>query len=318
MRNSKSKTRKISKKNTVYLHHLHKTKGGRIENMTSFKPVCSAEGAHAKLIGVKSLKTPDEADEFIHVIKSAMDDKELVVKVQEPGHMLSMELTIHKLLQGCNNIINYICDFECLFDNVIWNKPINTPRYFCDTSGDKLHLIVMEYINNDLAEYLGANEIDKIIFDSIVKQSGFAMLNFHINYNVCHNDINRGNILLDIGDAKELTYTINNNTVTIDTHGYEIVYIDFQRGNIIEVNDYNIGNTVYNTNNNFNIYNANISSANVLFQFARDELALLYELLSKWTKNKEYKILLQKLMNNIMECETTDTLFELIDKFTVV
>lgn len=294
--------------------------------MSSFKTICSAEGAHAKLIGMKSLKTPDEDDEFIHVIKSIMDDRELVVKVQEPGRMLSMELTIHKLLQGCNNIVNYICDFECLFDNIIWNKPIVSPRYFCDKSGNKLHLIVMEYINNDLAKYMGTTDINDTVLKSLVRQSGFAMLNFHVNYNVCHNDINRGNILLDIGDEKELTYTINNNTVTVNTHGYEIVYIDFQRGNIIDSqsNNNNFKPNRYNMNNMNGINNINntldnalraSSSTYISFQFARDELALLYELMSKWTKNKEYKLSLQKLMNNIMECDSTDNLFMLINNF---
>ena len=284
--------------------------------MSTFKPICSAEGAHAKLVALKSLKTPDEGDEFIHVIKSAMDDKELVVKVQEPGRMLNMELTIHKLLQGVNNIINYICDYECLFDNLIWHKALNSPRTFCDTSGDKLHLIVMEYINNDLAEYMGTTEINTTILNSIVKQGGFAMLNFHINYNVCHNDINRGNILLDIGEAKELTYTINTNTVSVNTYGYEIIYIDFQRGNIIDViNNYN-NNFVNNFQNNISVKSSK-STNDISFQLARDEIALLYELMSKWTNNKVYKVELQQLMNDVMLCDSTDNLFIIINNFTI-
>lgn len=284
--------RKKMKNAPIYLKYLHKQKGGRIANLTTFKSVCNPETASVQLIGLRSLKTPEESDDFVHVIKSAIDKSPIVVKVQEPGRMLKMELDIQKRLRNCNNVVNYICDFECLFDNFIWSKPLQTPRTFCDKKGSALHLIVMEYINNDLANYMESESISKEVLCSLVKQAGYALLDFHINCNVSHNDINRGNVLLDVGIPKTLSYTINEYTATVDTMGVEIVFIDFQRGNIHEGADEPLA-----------------------VQLANDELSLVYELMSKWTH--EYKAPLQRLMYDIMETKSLKQLFSIINEFVI-
>lgn len=321
----KTRKRRYASMPTLHLTPLKKTKGGRIENMNTFKTVCSPDQASAKLVGVKSLKTPEESDDFVHVLKSVMkgnEGQDLIVKVQEPGRMLSMELEIQKLLTGCNNVIQYICDFECMFDNIVWSKPLDKPRHFCDNKGERMHVIVMEYINNDLSSFMESIDLTNVknrdIMNSIILQTGLSLLDMHINYKVCHNDINRGNILLDVGIPKTLTYTVGGNTMDVSTLGHEVVYIDFQRGNIIESSAPN-----NETGNIFNPYNINIANINddsdasdnsVLVQLAVDEISLLYELMSKWTNNAAYKTLLRGMMNDILLCTTVDELFAAIVK----
>jgi len=279
-------------KSYLFLQYIKKQRGGRNINAT-FKTVCSPEGASAKLLGLRSIKTPEESDNFVHVVKSQYRNDELVVKVQEPGHMLSMELKIHNVLKDCNNVIRYLCDFECLFDNLIWNKQITVPRYFCDNKGEKMHVIIMEYINTDVAEFLEYEKYNKPVLKSIVKQAGLALLYFHLECGICHNDINRGNILLKKNTIPStLKYSIQGYTTDVDTLGHEVIYIDFQRGNMLGIEG---------------------DDCDLSFQLAKDEISLLYELMSKWANQN--KLELKILMTNIMNSESIKELIDHICNF---
>jgi serine/threonine protein kinase len=296
----KESSRKSKPAPDVYLLHLQKQKGGRLANLTTFKPVCSSEGASAKLKAIKTLKAPDESDEFIHVLKSMMDDKELIVKIQEPGRMVDMEIAIQKRLEGCNNIIRHICHVQCLLD-ISWNKPLEAPRFLCDSSGIPKIMLIMEYINNDLAKFLGTNSVPTNVLYSLVKQAGFAMIEFHIHKYVCHNDINRGNILLHSDSPKNILYTFHNHDdYVVNTYGYEVIFIDFQRGNIFDIDFHN-----------------NSKNDSIVFQLARDEISLMYELMSKWTPQLHYANALRELMNSIMKSTSTDEMIALISGFSI-
>jgi hypothetical protein len=299
-----NKTRKL-KRNKLYLKYLKKQKGGRIPNLTSFQTVCSAERAHASLIGLKSIKSPDESDDFIQVVLSKMKENNipLIVKIQEPGKFLTNELNVQKILKEQNNVIRYICDFPCLFNKLIWNSKIEKPTTFCDESGDSMHIIVMEYINNDLANLFETKDLSDDIFKSIIKQVGFSLLEIHMNHHISHNDMNRGNLLIDIDKPKELTYIIGEISKTINTLGYEFILIDFQRANIISIDSSN--------NNDMNIMND--SSINILFQLTNDEISLAFELMSKWIKNGKQKEILKSLVQSVIESETITDLIHVID-----
>lgn len=296
-------TRKI-KRNKVYLQYLKKQKGGRIPNLTSFQTVCSPEKAHASLIGLKSIKSPYESDDFIQVVLSKTKESEspLIVKIQEPGKFLTNELNVQKILKDQNNVIKYICDFPCLFNKVVWNNKIEKPTTFCDESGELMHVIVMEYINNDLAKLFETTEIPNNIFKSIVKQVGFSILEIHLNHFISHNDMNRGNLLIDIDSPKELTYKIGDFTKTINTFGYEFILIDFQRANILSIDSSN------NSSNN-NMF----GESNILFQLANDEISLAFELMSKWIKNIEQKNILKLLVNSVIKTTNISELINIID-----
>lgn len=263
----------------IPVKYLKKQKGARLHDIvTTFQSVCTPEDANVKL------HVSPEQDVY-YILKSAVENQDVVIKVQDIGKTLFSELTIHdRLRDGCNNIVRYICNFNCLLD-IIWYKPLEKPLYVCDNDGKMKHILVMEYINNDLAKYLERMDIENEIFCSIVKQAGFAMLDFHINKFVCHGGINRGNILLHIdNNMKDLTYTINGQKLVVNTLGYEIIYTDFQRGRILD----------------------SCCSTKINTILVRDELSLLYELMSRWTINNDYKVRLQELMKSIMMSKTVE------------
>jgi serine/threonine protein kinase len=288
----RTKTRKQNKP-IIYLQYLKKNGGGRIENLITLKPVCSPEEAHAKLIATHSLKTPYEADDFVHVLKSKIMDKEVIVKVQEAGRMLNMELSIQRKINNLPNIVKYVCDFSCKFDQLIWTKPISKPRTFCDTEGKSLHIIVMEYINNSLDTFLESETYTDKIVISIVKQLGFTLLDLHVNYGISHNDLNRGNILLHVGNPEIITYTIDGFTRNVDTLGYLVVLIDFQRSSFVDtINEYE-----------FRVIQA------------ADEISLAYELLKKWIERTEKKEKLHTLMQQIMYASCVKEIVTFIDAF---
>jgi len=194
---------------------------------------------------------------------------------------------IQKRLKHQNNIIRYICDFSCLFDSIVWKTPIQTldTHKFCIDKGVRYHMIVMEYIQHDLAKFLESYPYNETILRSIILQVGLSLLEIHINHGISHNDINRGNVLLDIDTPKDIVYKIGEFTKTVSTYGHEVIFIDFQRGNILEIDDYG--------------------------QLASDEISLAFELMGKWVKS-DYKPLLQELMRRTMACNTTKGLFDII------
>ena len=302
-------TRKF--RHRINVRYLKKQRGGRLHEISTFRTACSPDSTSTQLRIVRTLKSPEDDIDYIHVLKSAMNRQDLVVKIQDSGQMLSAELTIHNHLLGCNNIIRYVCDFGCLLD-ITWNKPSEKPRFLCDTDGAPRHIIVMEYINNNLAQFLGGeHDIGNELFGSLVQQAGFALLDFHINKHVCHCDINRGNILLQIDeDVKELTYTICGRTNRVNTLGHEVIYIDFQRGHIL---DDQVANS--NSNSNISVRGDKVTKINRIA--ARDELSLLFELMSKWTRNDDYKQRLQDAMRSIMASKREEDMLECVESFTI-
>jgi serine/threonine protein kinase len=287
----KAKTRK--NKFIIPMTLCTKKGGSRNENLTTFKTVCSPKEAHAKLLGVESIKSADEADKFIHVVKSIISNKNAIVKIQEDGRMLRMELDIQKRLGNHPNIVRYICDFACKFNPIIWTKPLLKPRTFCDDKGIDLHMIIMEYINDSLDTFLESKYVTNTVFASIVKQVGFALLDIHLNYGICHNDLNRGNILLEIGEPKQIVYSFGKYKKAINTFGHLVVFIDFQRSNLVEDSEEYVYKIVQ----------------------ASDEISLAYELMKKWSVSPIYKSVLHSLMLDIMDSKTLDSIVERIDTF---
>jgi hypothetical protein len=128
---------------------------------------------------------------------------------------------------------------------------------------------------------------------SIIKQVGLSLMEIHINNKLSHGDVNRGNILLDVGIPKDIVYRIGNLTETINTFGNEVIWLDFQRGSIFNVEDDN----------------------NILYESARDEISMTYELISKWVQGKDNKEQLVKLMNDIMGTTSIKEMFNVIISF---
>jgi serine/threonine protein kinase len=191
--------------------------------------------------------------------------------------------------------VAHVYDFACKFDQLVWIKPIHNPRAFCDPEGLTLHIIVMEYINNALDIFLESASYSDIILKSIVQQLGFILLDIHINHGISHNDLNRGNILLNVGNPETLTYTFGDIVRSVNTEGHLVVLIDFQRSSLADIDDEFEYRVVQ----------------------AGDEISLAYELLKKWipSGNLERRAKLHALMQEIMSASSVQEMVDRIDSF---
>jgi len=268
---------------------MPKMRGGRNTDVTSFRTVCNKEAAHLQLQGIRTLKSPTDSDDFVHVALSAIGDKEVIVKLQDSGPPLQRELDIQKLLSAHPNVITYICHFPCVFDSILWGKALEAPTSVCNREGTEYHMIIMEYINNDISTFLERDICTNEILLSIIRQIGLALLEFHINYGISHNDINRGNLLLQCETSRDILYKIGSLETTVNTCGYTCIYIDFQRGTLLHKED-----------------------PEIFLVLAIDEITLAYYLMSKWTTNAEHKAVLNRYMNSIMAANTLEEVWNCI------
>ena len=245
----------------MYLIHLPKQGGGRMKNVMSFRASCDASDkttATVWLEATTTLKGPDEVayDQFAHVMTGLMDKHPVVIKLQEIGRLSEKEAQLASRFKTDPppNVVMPICEFKCKNDFITWNKPLTQPKRFCSGSTNLTSVFVMEYLPYNLIDYATSHSLPR---GTILKQIGFALLNLHINWNITHGDIASGNIMLDIGEPKILTYTIAGHPYTVNTEGYEVVFIDFQRSMRTTVSD--VGPVC-------------------------DDICLAYELLARWAK----------------------------------
>jgi hypothetical protein len=199
----------------MYLSHLPKHGDGRMKHIQTFRASCSV--ADKSIAWLATEYTPN-----VHPV---------VVKLQEVSRLSEKEAQIAALLSKYDppNVVYPICEFKCKNDAIDWKQPITTPKQFCSGYTDMTSVFVMEYIPFNLIDYLTTNDVAPAVMTSILKQFGFALLNLYVNLKMTHGDIGSGNIMLDISQPRTLSYTINGQTHTVDTLGYEPILIDFQR-----------------------------------------------------------------------------------------
>jgi hypothetical protein len=262
----------------MYLQYLPKQGGGRLKNVMTFRATCDFADktvATAWLEATGTLKGPEEAayDQFVHVTKGLMKEQDVVIKLQGVSRLSEKEaqLAIRFRDNLPPNVVVPICEFKCKNDLITWRQPVTQPKQFCSGKTDLTSVFVMEHIPHNLIEYAMTHPLPR---GTILKQIGFALLNLQVQWGITHGDIASGNIMLDIGDPKTITYTIGG-PIHVDTQGYEVVFIDFQRS----VQTRELGAVL-------------------------DEICLAYELLWRWAKWP-----IRDLMDRI---EATTTIPELI------
>lgn len=154
----------------------------------------------------------------------------------------------------------------------------------------------MEYINNDLAEFLEAGNYTDAMFNSIVKQVGLSLMEININCEISHNDVNSGNILLETGQpSKNIVYSIGDLTETVSTEGNEVIWIDFERSTKVK-----------------NKNNENSEELDPSLQSAIDDISHAYRVMSMWTKNIKEKQRLEGGMYAVIKVRTEEDLFKII------
>jgi serine/threonine protein kinase len=229
------KTRK-KRPNQLVFEKLPKCLGSRMYDMSSYKVNCGKD----LLLGYTSIKSAEETsmhpDDFVHVIKSKLQDynKPVVVKIYDSENRhLHSETRILEKINGYKNTARLICHFSCkdnkknYFSKII--KPMK-PIQFCANGSHSLHYFVFEYIaNGDISTFFTKNT-DKDVVKSFALQLTAVIIELASIYKISHGDINSGNIMIDTTEEKTLNYCIENETVTIETHGIIPKMIDYGKG----------------------------------------------------------------------------------------
>lgn len=207
---------------------LPKTRGSRFTDVETHK--CRAN----EIQGLVSLKSAADADEFVHVIASRLQDtdteREVVVKIHQANHLfVKKELDAMKRVQGWANTAQYLCDYTCSDKEKRWYKDVQGPTRFCNNKGDSLHFIVMEYIRDaDLADFLSRATQSHI--KSLFVQATLAIVELAYTYKLHHGDLNSGNLLVSRTPHKSHTYEVDGTSIRVKTHGILPILIDFGRG----------------------------------------------------------------------------------------
>lgn len=229
------KTRKKRPEKLVF-EKLPKCFRSRIYDMTTYKVNCGKN----LLLGYKSIKSAEETsmhpDDFVHVIKSKLENYNdpVVVKIYDSENIsLLREIKILERINGYRNTAILICHFSCkdnkknYFSKII--KPMK-PIHFCANGSQSLHYFVFEYIaNGDISGYFTKNtNID--VVKSFALQLTAVIIELASVYKISHGDINSGNIIIDTTEEKTIDYCIEKDTVTIETHGIIPKMIDYGKG----------------------------------------------------------------------------------------
>ena len=228
------KTRKKRPEKLVF-EKLPKCFRSRIYDMTTYKVNCGKN----LLLGYKSIKSAEETsmhpDDFVHVIKSKLQDynEPVIVKIyDENNYHLHREIKILERINGYRNTALLICHFSCKDDkNNYFSKIIKPmkPIRFCANGSHFLHYFVYEYIaTGDISTFFTKNT-DKGVVKSFTLQLTAVIIEFAFVYRIYHGDINSGNIMVDTTEEKTLDYCIENETVTIETYGIIPKMIDYGR-----------------------------------------------------------------------------------------
>jgi hypothetical protein len=281
----------------IPLYKLQKKGGGRIKMMETYSTIClenSDKTPSNWIVPVKSLKTmQDESyDEFVHVMTAMIkDDIPIIVKIQEDSRMLRTELQIMKILKqhSVPNTAYYICYFSCSDTFTRLSKPINGSDRLCIGGTDVIHIILMEYVTEDITSILDKCNFNQLV--SILQQSMFFIGTIGLNHNITHGDLHSGNVLIRPCKLdKIVTYKILDQTINVNTYGYEVVFIDFQRSRIVK-GDENMLEAVLDSTSLLTDILANYVDQN--YKTKLKNLAM-YQI-EEW--NESHKIFIEKVVN---------------------
>jgi serine/threonine protein kinase len=228
-----SNTTRKRKPNQLVFEKLPKTARSHIVGMETYKINCGKN----LLLGYTSIKSAEETsmhpDDFVHVIKSKLENynEPVVVKIYDSENgRLYTEINILKKVKDYRNTARLICHFSCKDDKTSYfRKIIKTmkPITFCSKGTHLLHFFVYEYIaNGDISGFFTKNN-DINLIKAMTLQITAVIIELALVYKVIHGDINSGNIMVDTTEEKTLDYTIDGKTVEIETYGWMPKMIDY-------------------------------------------------------------------------------------------
>ena len=160
---------------------------------------------------VVEASTGDEPNEFVHVIKSVLDNykKPVIVKIHDSvSYFVEKEITALNKLSEFENSVKKICDFSCLDDKARWKHMINHAIKFCNNKKNRLHFIVLEYIENGDIDLFFSKNPSKEMICSFFLQIELSIIKLALDYRISHGDLNSGNILISGTEKSRIHYKI--------------------------------------------------------------------------------------------------------------
>jgi hypothetical protein len=163
--------------------------------------------------------------------------KHIVVKIGNISKTIEKEFYIGKILENKNisGFIRYMCLFVC-YDNSYHNINENKVHQLCSAKKEeenKKAILVMPFIQEGSIKNFNWFNGDKFdILKSILQQ---VILSLFISYKSCgflHNDLHLDNILLKKTKKQSIDYILDekgttNTNISIKTHGYKALIMDF-------------------------------------------------------------------------------------------
>jgi len=208
---------------------------------------------------LKNTKNPD-----VTILKAVAKDetikkknRHIVVKISREKdnntneYMAQKEYRIAQVLNGISGFIKYICIFGC-YDNINEKiKPIKTEENpipittkICDAT-EKIeknwkYVLIMPYIQEGSIDgFIWRNENIELLKLLIIHTVLSLTVAFE-KFGFVHKDLHLGNVLFKKTKIKEIEYTIENDEtqITVQTMGYKVVIMDFEKGNLNEKNTF--------------------------------------------------------------------------------
>jgi serine/threonine protein kinase len=252
----------------IKLQYLDKKyKGGRLENIQTFCSMCDD-----RIKADAHWTVNKTTDGFAVIGLGELLKKPIIFKIMDNSWRSKKEKKVHKVFRMFphKNIVQSICEFSCMDDELRWLKKIQTPQILCNPDGkSKFTIILQEFIeggdltnirdwnyrgvpnvspplggftlasnagsivSESLAE-LNFGTIRYSIWKSVALQLMFTSIELFDKLGFIYEDWNLRNILADTTDNKVLTYiAYDKKWIVRDSFGISPVFTDFSRSDIL-------------------------------------------------------------------------------------
>ena len=230
-----------------FIHYLPKRRYSNRGGGTKYYIDCSIYNQYPERIqtGVLLRNVKDQNVAIIHAV--AMDDtiqkknKHIVVKIISIFKPSNKEYEIGEILyqHKLPGFIRYICQFSCFDDTATTSVKISESqpsqlfsKSICQASAtyeNKKNVLVMPYIHNGSIETFTWNEDNIHILTNLIMHTIFSLAMAYDRIGFTHGDLHLGNVLFKPTKQTQISYQIGESNVSLDTLGFKIVIMDFEK-----------------------------------------------------------------------------------------
>lgn len=222
----------------IKLQYLDKKyKGGRLENIQTFCSMCDDKiKADAHWTVNKTIQSSEEtSDGFAVIGLGELLKNPIIFKIMDNSWRSKKEKKVHKVFRMFphKNIVQSICEFSCIDDELRWLKKIQAPQILCNPDGkSKFTIILQEFIEG--GDLTNIRDWNYFMWKSVSLQLMFTSIELFDKLGFIYEDWNLRNILADTTDNKVLTYiAYGKKWIVRDSVYISPVFTDFSRSDIL-------------------------------------------------------------------------------------